>query len=250
MVNIEEESFLKYVTFLVRIIFIFFLIAVISWGVAYGWTLHMRRDAYALLSYMRSFNVGESTTSDVLLALKPFRSLPNLPSMNCETFYNVQVSNFVLNRITYNSPLLRRVGLVPWGVRGAVSFQKGKLCASIFSVETTLDEQRRLTVSARGVASNTQMLMNDHPDYEVFPLASNDHFHRLDVRFTPRATSEEREHAFDFDLSCLTRSGGCGSECELMPSAWLDYEKTARSKGWTLRPNEVNDPHCKERPAS
>ena len=106
---------------------------------------------------MRSFKVGESTTADVLPALERFHLAPDLNyPTDCETpdtSYAMHVRSLLFNHITYNFPVLRRVGLVPWGAEGAVSFTKGKLCYLTLSVETTqmiLGGQRRLAASVKG----------------------------------------------------------------------------------------------------
>jgi hypothetical protein len=42
------------------------------------------------------------------------------------------------------------------------------------------------------------------------------------VFITPEATEQQRDAAFDFDLSCSSRFGGCPEPCELMPAAWKE----------------------------
>jgi hypothetical protein len=64
---------------------------------------------------------------------------------------------------------------------------------------------------------------------------------------TTNATPEQKRHAFDFDLSCLKRIGGCRLACRVMPLAWGDYEREARHQKAPLAPDqlrELNDPHC------
>jgi hypothetical protein len=63
-------------------------------------------------------------------------------------------------------------------------------------------------------------------------------------KVTTKATDGQVQRAFKLDLNCLTRLGGCRLRCEVMPSAWLDYQKEAKEKGWDLPPDELADPRC------
>jgi hypothetical protein len=69
----------------------------------------------------------------------------------------------------------------------------------------------------------------------------------FNTRITTDATPYEARRAFNFDLSCLTRFGGCRAGCEVMPSAWLDYQEKAKEKGEAVPADELADPRCKNR---
>jgi hypothetical protein len=56
--------------------------------------------------------------------------------------------------------------------------------------------------------------------------------HDFTAQVYPEGTQDHRQHACDFDLTCLAQFGGCRGICELMPSAWVDYQKEAQKKGW------------------
>ena len=73
----------------------------------------------------------------------------------------------------------------------------------------------------------------------------------LEAAVNTDASPDQRDHAFDFDLSCLARMGGCRNVCEVMPSAWRDYEAKAHTEGNAIPPErllpseELSDPRCK-----
>jgi hypothetical protein len=72
----------------------------------------------------------------------------------------------------------------------------------------------------------------------------------LEADVNTEASAGERNHAFDFNLSCLTRIGGCRNVCEVMPSARKDYQAKARAEGnaipaeGRLPSDELSDPEC------
>jgi hypothetical protein len=57
---------------------------------------------------------------------------------------------------------------------------------------------------------------------------------------TPRANADERARAYDYDLSCLTRVGGCTSLCQFAPLAFADLVKESH---WVPYLDE-KDPNC------
>jgi hypothetical protein len=48
------------------------------------------------------------------------------------------------------------------------------------------------------------------------------------VLFTPHTAHEDVRRLMDFDLSCLTRWLPCGTQADILPSAWAQYEDTAQ----------------------
>jgi hypothetical protein len=51
---------------------------------------------------------------------------------------------------------------------------------------------------------------------------------------TSKATPEERDAGFDFDLSCMSSFGGCQRFCELMPSVWRAATREYQNKEISL----------------
>jgi hypothetical protein len=59
-----------------------------------------------------------------------------------------------------------------------------------------------------------------HPDFSVMlERDKTGHPQKAMVELTPRASVEQRQEAYDVNLDCLSRVGGCKAE-ELMPSLW------------------------------
>jgi hypothetical protein len=88
----------------------------------------------------------------------------------------------------------------------------------------------------------------DNPDLAPYAvsLGSMKGTQYVRSKVTTKATDGQAQRAFNLDLNCLTRLGGCRLRCEVMPSAWLDYQKEAKEKGWDLPPDELADPRCNE----
>jgi hypothetical protein len=133
-----------------------------------------------------------------------------------------------------------------WSVQARFKVEDGRLCFAEFQVRDSLARgvQGSLAIDA-SVASNRSYPHWEGSAYGV-GLRAVHNVHNLSAMITDGATKEQRERAFDFDLSCLSRIGGCRGACELMPSVWVDYQKEAHANGWPLPPEEANDPHCRK----
>jgi hypothetical protein len=81
--------------------------------------------------------------------------------------------------------------------------------------------------------------LDEHPNY-LASQPSKKWFFNLD--FTPEASEQELQRAFDFNLWCLTRLGRCDQIREIMPSAWADYEEMLR----VARSEEQHPAPCTE----
>ena len=127
-----------------------------------------------------------------------------------------------------------------------ILLQGHRLCFLLYSVAAVSTKEKELRAYVN-VALPGTLGIGEPFSYEVHNSLVRGIYDSMEVWITPDyATRLEREHAFDFDLSCLTSFLGCRAVCKLMPSAWLDYQKEAREKGWPLMPDELNDPRCKK----
>jgi hypothetical protein len=59
------------------------------------------------------------------------------------------------------------------------------------------------------------------------------------------ATEEQRQLAFSYDFSCVTRFGGCQQRCELAPLVWRAAIERSTNSHWALPVEETQDPRCK-----
>ena len=92
------------------------------------------------------------------------------------------------------------------------------------------------------------------PDYNIgydlrpssiMPHASG--LFRLGAVITPKATEQQRNSAFDFDLSCFSTLHGCRSLCEVMPNVWKEAIQRSLKKEITLPAEELENPACRGR---
>lgn len=83
-----------------------------------------------------------------------------------------------------------------------------------------------------------------HPGYE-FRTPAN--VHQFEIFVSPSASVQNRDHAFQFDLHCLTSSRKCGQFSDFVPAAWVDFED---DKQWVeanrerLEKEILSDPRC------
>jgi hypothetical protein len=61
-----------------------------------------------------------------------------------------------------------------------------------------------------------------------FVMTGGDGGEGIEAIIDSRASPEDRERAFDFNLRCISTLSGCSELRELMPSVWSDYQKFLR----------------------
>jgi len=215
-------------------------------------TLRSQRKAEALLREVRGLSVGESSEEDVLSIVRRYGGENgSTASGYCSAIggetHSVGVSNNFLNRLGVKMPLLRPFGNPFWRVNATFVIQNGLLCFASYDYEGFLGDGD-WSVSADVYSRQSFPKYPDAPEaYEIL-AGTFRHDRSFRTTVTPDATAEQREHAFDLDLSCITRFGECRQPCELMPSVWLDDQRIARERGLSLPSDEINDPRCKKLP--
>jgi hypothetical protein len=203
-----------------------------------------RRRAEELLRAVRVIHVGESTAQDVRNATRGFVavSVPAYSSVcpTADSSYTVAVANYTLNGLGMSFSALRRIGLEPWGVVTEFLFAQGRVCDFYYTLGLLRpNEWKQLKIGVE--APPTTPGVKAEPYYPHYVTGKIINFTTF---IYPDATAEQRRRAFDFDLSCLTRIGGCTNVCEIIPSAWPDYVEKARERGFDLPPNELADNRC------
>jgi hypothetical protein len=215
--------------------------AVAAECVVFGIQFDNRKKAELLLKGVETIYVGRSTESDVRNVIQsiggntePAQSSASAPS------YNVWIANAYLNQLGSSFPVLRRLGLEPWGVSATFQIEQGKVRSFDYSLGLLRSCQcKELRVGVSAPAANSDVT---HASY--FPRYSTGKFVEFSTMVYPNATQAERQRAFDLDLSCLTRFGGCSRACEIISSAWGDYLKRARDEDLHLPDDELSDPRC------
>jgi len=105
-----------------------------------------------------------------------------------------------------------------------------------------------LTAEARieEVDSRYGLRPNYYVGYSLRPssIAGTTSEGRFGAVITSRATDEERNAAFKFDLSCLSSLRGCQVVCEIMPSAWNEAVQRSLKKEISLPDEWLENPRC------
>jgi hypothetical protein len=168
---------------------------------------------------------------------------PDGAPLRSDASYAVLIANNTINHVGLASPFLRRIGIRPSGASADFFLAKGLLCNEGYSLEVlpgpsiqiskafVTDTASRCNAGEQGV----------HGCYEIIRDMAHPITQRLGVYISAGATLEQRQHALDFDLSCLTSLQGCQKLCQMMPSVWRDLMAHGREGH---DPAEVNDPRC------
>ena len=225
-------------------------LVVVSETVIYGANLHTVRQAESLLRAVKLLRIGYSSGADVQKILRTFgdaggrQFAGSCPSCDQSS---VVVSSDALNHLGAVVPFglaphLRLFGNTWWFAQADFEIQNGRLYSVRYRVHTTPASYPPTSLFLDAVASGSPAFDSS---YGVFTRVFKGG-RELDAWTSAGSTEQERQRAFDFDLSCLTVFGGCRATCELMPSVWIDFQKEARTEGWTLPTEEASDPYCKK----
>ena len=137
-----------------------------------------------------------------------------------------------MHELVVRHPFLHHLGLHDWSGNAQIYIENGIVQHYFFLIlyktsdghsrglaaeeDETLPKYR--AVQAR--MSNSYSVerndgaMDDRPNNLAFFLESS---------LTPAANPTERQRAWHFEFSCLSRQQGCGEICEVMPDAWRDF---------------------------
>jgi hypothetical protein len=227
------------------------LLLIVFFGTAiceYLANLRAQHQAERLLQEVRALKMDESTADDVKRIAHDFGAVEMPFPGYCDKIDSVQsieVSSSSLNRIGRKMPALRWFGNSAWEAQAHFGVEQKHLCFVEYTISANPSPPLAGTYFVLNATANygRPHSQSDEFSYGV-GLRDLHNFHDLSAEVTTLGTGEDRQRAFDFDLSCLSRFGGCRGVCELMPSAWLDYQKEAKGKGRNIPPDELADPRC------
>jgi hypothetical protein len=206
------------------------------------------RKAEQLLRETGSLRVGLSTEADAHKVLDKYGSAGSQTSGFCRssnTILSANVTNHTLDWLGRRSPMLRPFGNRNSGADVIVLIDAGQVCAVLYSVRADFSD-----LSGEGDAEVYDLSNQSGSVFLNSQLPYFTHVHTIkgysfiSAELTPNATSVQRQRALGFDLSCLTRLGGCRQPCEILPAVWSDVEQRARVEGWDLPAEETTDPQC------
>jgi hypothetical protein len=213
--------------------------------------LRAQHEAAHLLQEVRALKVDESTADDVKRIVAQFGAIDMPFPGYCDGMDSVQsieISSPNLNRIGRKLAALRWFGNPAWETQAHFAIAKGRLCFVEYTISANPSPPLTGTLF---VLNSTASYGLPHAQSGGFSygvgLRNLHYFHDLSAAVTTLGSGEDHRRAFDFDLSCLSRFGGCKGVCELMPSAWLDYQKDATEKGLQIPADELSDSRCQKR---
>lgn len=140
------------------------------------------------------------------------------------------------------SPRLQRLGLHPWSLALNIDQKDGKVSCLSQITWYSRPDGHWLEAEALLRRKNPDLLEPEQT-YEAKSFVSRGFYHGTRVKLLLEASKEQKERAFQMDLSCTMSFRGCYFPCQLIPFAWLDSARDQRSRGWDL-PEGANDPRC------
>jgi hypothetical protein len=236
-----------------------FCALILSVSLTFVANLRAQENARALLQEVRALRIGESTEKDVLRIVQQYGGeagnsvyglCPTADKKHSVAIRSGGLKSYVRGMAPFRMVLLQLLGYPTWEAGADFNSDHGQVCSVQYHLYTS---PTRNFVSLHLSVNYHVALPNLPSPYDVPYGVSVKHGKDSAifwVELTNEATEEQKQHAFDFDLSCLKRYGRCQSGCEVMPSAWLDYQEKARAQGLPLPEDEKNNPNCKTLPSS
>jgi hypothetical protein len=126
---------------------------------------------------------------------------------------------------------------------GSAYLKAGRVCFLIYSVWVP-DATMTLVTSGHVTEVSPEVgVLGDIENnrYGIRGGVIRHYIHGLQADLTTSAGPTEREHAFDFNLSCLTSWRGCVRPCQLMPSVWRDLVARHMKEQQEVRNEEYLD---------
>jgi hypothetical protein len=204
-----------------------------AWAILFGINLRERFQAQSVLVAIRSMQVGTTTLE---------QARPILAAHHAETFsaaftgqYSADIGFAMLFPTRTIAMLgerfyfLRYVGLASWWAGTEMYFRDGTLCVLRFSMETetTKTYQFREGYHLQTTASSerkTEFMMSGG-------AMDGGYFRRVHAITLPADTTpDERTHALAYDLSCVTRLGGCRDLLQIMSYQLFCQDYAARQR--------------------
>jgi hypothetical protein len=212
-----------------------------------------RQRAESLLNDIRSFKAGDTTQADIERLVQRhdgekqrYGYASACPS--ADVFYGVRILNEPLIKVEVAHPWLHTFGARPWWVSATFFLKEGRLCYLAYTVSEWPHNNENTELSARAVlapsADELSVVIGDKENhrYGISNRLIRNSSHSLEVTLAPNATDTERNHAFGFDLSCLTSLRGCEQVCQFVPLVWSDYLRRLTTEGQVITHQEECNP--------
>lgn len=179
-----------------------------------------RHSAQSFLDDLGKLRLGESTLEDTQkLATKYEAAATEEENAVGDVDPNCSPEYCEFKFFFYNAWMKRLRLAPPTWLRAQVVVRMGRV-----------DYKQVELSSGKGIAFYSAVVMEflslprpfEDKNYHVGRKLSSDIKWRVIINMTPHASAKEREQAYAFNLSCLTRLGGCKDAAELLPTIKWD----------------------------
>lgn len=188
--------------------------AFVAWAILFGVDLHSRFQAQSLVAAVRSMQVGSITLEETRPLLERYHASALPVSLTgqyeADTGFYVSVSHENIQRLSERFYFLRYAGLAFWGAGAEMHFRNGRLCELRLSVGTEVNRKEQFRegfdlTTEQSIGKNEFVMSGGH----VTGASRYVFFGIHHITLPADATPIERAHAFAYDLSCVTKLGGC-----------------------------------------
>src|ERR1700683_1164547 len=197
--------------------------------------LHDVLQARSLLKDIAALRGNQTTEDQISQLVKRYGGKETgMWSGDCslnERTYWVSMNDKALNALGPNMGRFRLFGNRVWFVNARFNTSGGRLCRAEYRFYAWIRATDLMELSVLALQPDDKSQLARYAVYSG--VQRNIYYLRSDIR---SATVEQHEHAFDFRLDCLAGFGGCRNPCEVLPAAWTDAEKEARSQGEPFPP--------------
>jgi hypothetical protein len=163
-----------------------------------------RAKATEFLNDVKNLRPGRSSLGDLLHLKEKYNKFASLDSSGCVRNH-CTVYFYFDNRWLYR---VRAVAPVRFG--GGVTVRDGTVCAINLALASNASYSAQV-VDALAIPSEPPYVVSGRRS------TSDGAFIDLKVHLTPAAPEQMRQNAYSFNLSCLTRFGGCKGGHAMLP---------------------------------
>jgi hypothetical protein len=186
----------------------------LAWAILFGINLHARFQAQSLVAAVRSMQVDSTTLEETRPLLERYRASTLPASFTgqylADTGFYINVGHESIEKLGERFYFLRHFGLAFWGAGAEMYFRNGRLCELRFSVETEVNRKGEFRegfslTTEQSLGKNEFVMSGGHVTGGSCYMFTRAHH----ITLPADATTTERAHAFAYDLSCVTKRGGC-----------------------------------------
>lgn len=210
------------------------LLAVLtSWATLYGYAWYARNTARQILGRLQSLDRGEPfSKAEAVISEFGFRVADYTPCDWEACTYIVRYREGWADRLIGERHWLRYVGLRPFWFGASISRVGDRIGRRSFWLYVELEPGYWGAVDIHTVSPEAWRELVQ--DYEKHGGVVSERYHigwsHLHVGWetgevvrttlSPSAIAADKAWAYDLELGCLTRFGGCGHICQFAPLAW------------------------------